>query len=341
MREKKFIKEVAYKDYTVVRENLPLRVVYYPGFYGAFFGFAESESGPVYLCSCSKVAIENYIRFRLSDDIHPNASPSRNFILDSMYFPASLVDELMQAKAPRNEKIIHNLRFRNKLCHECNKVIPSLLYCVAMYGSTFKQNYGWYINKQAYEFGIVPINNHVMPDICPQEILELIELDPVQTPKICQELSISDFKKADALYKKFQKQNRKIWNIIENEVRLKFDHKKIGEAWTSETILYHITTSLFPNFNIHRHYRPQFLENMEFDLFIEDLNLGIEYQGIQHYEPVSHWGGEKAFEELQKRDAKKKKLAESNGVNLVYFKYDEDLSDSIVMSKLEKYFDKK
>jgi hypothetical protein len=206
-----------------------------------------------------------------------------------------------------------------------------------MYGGAFKQNYGWYINKQAFEFGIAPISNHVIPDICPQKILDLIELDPFQTPKIYQELSVSNFKKADALYKKFQKQNRKIWNIIENEVRRKFNHNKIGDAWTSETILYHIICSLFPNYKIYRHYRPEFLEGLELDIYIEELKLGIEYQGIQHYEPISYWGGEEAFEELQKRDMKKQNLAMLNAIPIVYFTYEENLNDAIVMQKIKSY----
>nr|NQU91124.1 hypothetical protein [Bacteroidota bacterium] len=337
MRKRGIEKEVAYKDHTIAKENLPLPVVHYPGNYGAFFGFAEFKNTPLYLCSCSKIAIENYTKFRLRDGIPLNAYPSRNFILDSMYFPASLVDELMQINAPKNEKIMQHLRFKNKLCHECNKVVPSFRYCVEMYGGVFKQNYGWYINKQAYEMGIKPISNRILSDICPKEILDLIEDAPTKTPQIYRELSQIDFDKANELWKKYQKQIRKIWKIIENEVRLKFNHKKIGEAWTSETILYHIITSLFPTFTIHRHYRPQFLEGMEFDIFIENLNLGIEYQGIQHYEPVSYWGGKEAFGKLQKRDVRKKKLANSNKVNLAYFKYNEDLSDSIVIEKLKDY----
>jgi hypothetical protein len=254
-----------------------------------------------------------------------------------MYFPKTIVDKLIEEKKPQNENIVSCLVFKNNICHECNQVVPSYRYCVEMYGGAFKQNYGWYINKQAFEFGIAPISNHVIPDICPQEILDLIELDPFQTPKIYQELSVSNFKKADALYKKFQKQNRKIWNIIENEVRRKFNHNKIGDAWTSETILYHIICSLFPNYKIYRHYRPEFLEGLELDIYIEELKLGIEYQGIQHYEPISYWGGEEAFEELQKRDMKKQNLAMLNAIPIVYFTYEENLNDAIVMQKIKSY----
>lgn len=337
MNQRKNDKEVAFKDYTVAKENLPFPVVLYPGFYGAFFGFRESESSPILFCSCAEEAIRNYLRFRLSKPIPENSDPSRCFVLDRMYFPRIVVDSLMQQRKPNSEQIIGYIRFENKLCHECNNVVPSYRYCVEMYGGAFKQNYGWYINKQAFEFGISPITNYIIPDICPQEILELIKLDPTETPKRYQELVNSDFEKADQLLKDFQKQNRRIWNIIENEVRQKFGHKKVGDAWTSETILYHIVRSLLPNFAIRRHYRPNFLDGLEIDIFIEELRVGIEYQGIQHYEPVNHWGGKEALEKLQKRDLKKKKIADSLGIPIVYFKYNEHLNDDIVIDKLRKY----
>jgi hypothetical protein len=337
MKRRNNIKEVAFKDYTVVKENLPFPIVLYPGFYGAFFGFRESENSPILFCSCAEEAIQNYLRFRLSSQIQANSDPTRCFILSSMYFPRAVVDRLMQQNKPNSKQIINHLSFENKLCHECNNVVPSYRYCVEMYGSSFKQNYGWYINKQAFEFGILPITSHVIPEICPQEILELIKLDPIETSKKYQELVNSDFEKADKLLKDFQKQKRRIWNIIENEVRQKFGHKKIGASWTSETILYHIICSLFPNFTIRRHYRPDFLEGLELDIFIEELKVGLEYQGIQHYEPVNHWGGKETLEKLQKRDLKKKKIADSLGIPIVYFKYDEHLNDEIVIGKVKKY----
>ena len=185
-------KKVAFKDNIVATENLPFSIVFYPGFYGAFFGFAENKNTQISFCSCTKVAIENYLRFRLSSPIPTSARPSRNFVLDSMYFPQAVVDELIEDKRPQDKNIINFLIFKDKICHECNQVIPSYRYCVEMYGGTFKQNYGWYINKQALEFGILPISNYIIPEICPQEILDLIELDPIQTPKIYRELTNSE-----------------------------------------------------------------------------------------------------------------------------------------------------
>jgi len=32
-----------------------------------------------------------------------------------------------------------------------------------------------------------------------------------------------------------------------------------------------------------RHYRPDFLQGLELDIFIDELKIGMEYQGIQHF----------------------------------------------------------
>ena len=76
------------------------------------------------------------------------------------------------------------------------------------------------------------------------------------------------------------------------------------------------------------------LEGLELDIFIPELDLGIEYQGVQHFKPVEHWGGMEALKELQVRDKKKRQLCQSLGIGLIYFKHDEDLSNESVSAKL-------
>ena len=339
MKNKTNYKEIAYKNNTIARENLPLPIVLYPGHYGSFFGFQEKEGSPIVFCSCAKESIENYIRFRLSKPIPNNSDPTRMFVLDPIDFPKAVVETLMKHEASNSSKVINYLAFENNLCHECNGVIPTYRYCHEMYGGAFKQNYGWYINKQAYEFGVDPKLNRVIPGICPQEILELIKLDPIETPKRYQELAKTNLAEADILRKEFEKQNMQIWNIIENEARLKFGHKKIGEAWTSETILYYIVRSLFPDKTVLRHYRPDFLQGLEIDIFIKELKLGIEYQGIQHFEPIDYWGGVDALQKLRTRDKRKKEICDSLGIHIVYFKYGEGLNDDLILVKLKKHIE--
>lgn len=243
----------------------------------------------------------------------------------------------MESYAGSGFEVITHLSFHSNLCHECNGTLPQYRWCHEMYGGTFAQSYGWYINKQAYDCGVEPLSFRIIPDICSQEILELIQLDPVATVEQCCELRRHDLAGASVLERTLEKQNRRVWNRIENIVRGKFGHRKIGEAWTNETILFHLVRKSFPDMTIHRHYRPDFLRGMELDIFIEEIALGIEYQGIQHYKPVDHWGGTQALRRLQMRDRRKKEICGAFGINLIYFRYDEDLSNELVNRRLRNY----
>jgi hypothetical protein len=109
---------IAFQDGNVQLENLPYPTVLYPGSYGAFFGFQEKGNSLITLCACAEEAIENYVRMRLSGPVLRNADPRREFILDKMYFPLNLVEELMISKAPANEQVLDHLLFKKELCHE-------------------------------------------------------------------------------------------------------------------------------------------------------------------------------------------------------------------------------
>lgn len=80
--------------------------------------------------------------------------------------------------------------------------------------------------------------------------------------------------------------------------------------------------------NIIVSYRPEFLKNpktnrcMEIDAFFPDLNLGIEYNGIQHYKFPNHLHKTKEeFEESLERDKLKLKLAKENNIRIISIPY--------------------
>jgi len=165
-------KEVAFKENTISVENLPYPTVLYPGHYGTFFGFKINNNSPTVICSCVKSAVENYIKLRMNDSVFLQASKYRKqFILCNMHFPRAFVDQLKNKSIPNDSHIINHILFEQKLCHECNKAIPRYKYCDEMYGGAFKQYLGWYINKQAYDFGIDPMAANILRDRCPQDIL--------------------------------------------------------------------------------------------------------------------------------------------------------------------------
>lgn len=335
-RKKRKSKDIAYQDDIIaIESNLPLPIVFYPGHYGAFLAFGHSESSEIFLCSCAKKAIVNYIRFRIEYAETINSDPQRNFILSKTKFPQKIVARLLENKEDLDQAVLNHLNFKNEICHECNKVTPSYNYCHPMYGGVFEQNFGWYINKQSYEYGVMPVSFKILDDICPDEVFSLLDDGKEEFLTKYNGLSETDLLMAQTRDSYFQKCTRKIRNIIENEVRVKFGFKKVGEAWATETLLYQLVCQIFPKEKIYRHYRPEFLEYLELDVFIPSLNIGMEYQGIQHFEPVEHWGGEDSIKKVIERDKKKKKLCSKNGINLIYFFYYEELSRGLVEDKLK------
>lgn len=338
MKIKNIKKPVVESDGIESKENLPYPIVLYPGTYGSIFAFKKKENSPIVICSCARIAIENYIAFRLTEKIEQNSQIERMFILDSMDFPISLVRELLSKKIPSDKKVLSHLKFENKICHECNNIIPKYRHCSESYGSIFKQTYGWYIYKQALEFGVLPITFRLLKEVCPQEILDFFEMS-IEEYFVARENKTLSLSEISQLEKTYAKQIRKVWKIIENEVRIKFSFKKIGEAWTSETVLYHLVCSLFSDKKTIRHFRPDYLDKLELDIYIPSLNLGIEYQGIQHFKEIRHWGGKQALIKTQERDNRKKQLCALNNIYLIYFYYSEELSEELVREKLKQYLE--
>jgi len=337
-RKKRPTKNIAYQDGIIAREkDLPLPLVYYPGHYGAFFAFGQSKNSEISFCSCAKKAINNYIRFRVECTDTINSDPLRNFILSKAKFPQQIVNTLMDQYKNAGKDIIKQLNFENEICHECNKITPTYSYCHPMYGGVFEQKFGWYINKQSLEYGVMPVSFKILDDICPDEVFSLLDGGKKGFLTKYNGLSETDLIMAQACDSYFQKCSRKIRKIIENEVRVKFGFKKVGEAWATETLLYQLVCQILPKEKVYRHYRTDFLEYLELDVFIPSLNIGIEYQGIQHFEPIEHWGGEESLTQVKQRDKKKKKLCSKNGINLIYFYYYEELTRELVKTKIKNF----
>lgn len=63
-----------------------------------------------------------------------------------------------------------------------------------------------------------------------------------------------------------------------------------------------------------------------FDFFIPERATFIEFNGIQHYEPVKFFGGEAQFERQKVNDRAKEKFCKENGFNLLIIKYTDDIT---------------
>lgn len=109
---------------------------------------------------------------------------------------------------------------------------------------------------------------------------------------------------------------------------------KIGEGWISETELFYKISDYFKNDEVIHHASPIWLGRQHLDIYMPKLNIGIEYQGAQHYEPIEFFGGQEAFEKTIERDERKKQLCEKHKCHLIYVDKGYDLTE--IISEIEK-----
>ena len=60
---------------------------------------------------------------------------------------------------------------------------------------------------------------------------------------------------------------------------------------------------------------------LPFDFYIPSLKILIEFDGIQHFKPISIWGGEKALISQTERDEIKNNFAIQNNFKLIRISY--------------------
>ena len=295
----------------VTIEQLRLPFVFYPNLYGCFFAFAEDINSEKYFCECERKAISNFLKL-----LENNKNEYERRIKQA--FPPSCIKDVIN----------HTILFKEKICFRCNKIIPRKKYCLPMYGGSFKQHYGWYIEQEYYRLGVdryILNNANVQLEEGNPELIDILL-------RINEQLSTEEYSKdnSDQIYSL----HKQLYNAMENSVREQLGFKKIGDAWVSETILYNIVQELYPSYEILRHHRPVWLEGLELDVYIPDLKLGFEYQGIQHFKAVKHWGGEKQLEKQKEHDERKLRLCGEHGVSLICINYDEPLNKEYIQSKI-------
>tara|TARA_B100000315_G_scaffold84248_1_gene77230 strand:+ start:114 stop:1271 length:1158 start_codon:yes stop_codon:yes gene_type:complete len=97
----------------------------------------------------------------------------------------------------------------------------------------------------------------------------------------------------------------------------------VGEGYIEETRLYYLVRDEFPD--AIREYSPKWLGRQRIDIYIPSKNIGIEYNGEQHYRPVDWFGGNEGFLNQQKRDERKRDLCETNGLPLIEWRFNEEV----------------
>jgi hypothetical protein len=130
---------------------------------------------------------------------------------------------------------------------------------------------------------------------------------------------------------------RKIMLAVQDAVRDAFGHPAVEDHWHHETLLFNLIQALYPEYAIERHHRPEWLEGLELDIFLPEVDLAIEYQGRQHFEAIEHWGGVEGLQRQQENDARKAAACASRGVDLVYFTWEDELTPQLVEERVARW----
>lgn len=323
--------EVIY-DNTIFEEDLPSKYVFYPRHRRAFLGFANSRDDIPIFCSCMKPLINAYLISKISEYRKNGYDKYEDFPLDLQHLPYSVRESLDKEfqRDKSDDNLVSFLKFESNLCHVCNKKIPELRY--KSHGGKFERMFGWYIAQERWQMmseSIYPMDQ-VSFDDCPEELKEKINDFSAEG-----EINLWEEVKKDMSSPKLKILKNLLSNYFEDLVRIRFGYKRVGEAWVTETTLLYMIKNIFPDFTVIHHFRPPELKGLELDIYIKEVKIGVEYQGIQHYQAFEYLGGQEAFEKTKERDKKKAYLCKKNDIKLIYFKHDEEITDALVESRIE------
>lgn len=129
-------------------------------------------------------------------------------------------------------------------------------------------------------------------------------------------------------------QFRLILKQLEDLYRESIGMPKIGEGWISETELYYRIADTFKGHEVVQHGSPSWLGRQHLDIYFPKLNIGVEYQGAQHYVAVDFFGGQEALEKTIERDRAKRKKCEENNCHLIIV--DQGYDFEVVKNQIER-----
>ncbi len=115
----------------------------------------------------------------------------------------------------------------------------------------------------------------------------------------------------------------------ENMVREESGIPGVGQGWVSETQLFVEIRDAFAGHEVQQHASPAWLGRQHLDVYLPGIGVALEFQSLQHDQPVAFFGGQEAFEATLRRDARKRQLCRRHGVRLIYVRPGYDLSSVV------------
>lgn len=288
----------------IVKETLPHPYAHYCD---TFIGFHRDLATDLTFCACQVGAVANHLTMcALYAETQKAGQKLPWYINAYADYPRSLVRLATSLTSEPHKVLKRCMTFAPGLCHRCNRMPLSCEYGFSDVPSNyFITHFRPYVNQQFYAYGLSTSGHIVLPEKCPDSI-KVVDED-----------------------------QRRV--LVENIVRDAFSFPKRGVNRNRESMLFLRMRAILPGAKVMHNYRPAWLEGLELDIFVEDFNLGIEYQGVQHSEPMDHLGGEKAFKAVRRRDKKKAALCKAHGITLLEVGHEKEVSDSTIRFALRKH----
>ncbi|MFA5586052.1 MAG: hypothetical protein WDA02_05840 [Saccharofermentanales bacterium] len=73
----------------------------------------------------------------------------------------------------------------------------------------------------------------------------------------------------------------------------------------------------------------KYIKTLSFDYYLPNKNICIEYDGKQHYESISFFGGDDTLKKQQERDQIKNEYCKNNNIHLLRIKYNENIEEKL------------
>lgn len=108
---------------------------------------------------------------------------------------------------------------------------------------------------------------------------------------------------------------------------------RVQARWGNEYRLFMMVSKFVPS--AYYQYRCDWLGMQSYDIYLEEYKIAIEYQGQQHYEAISLFGGEEGLRATQERDEKKRRLSKEHGIIMLEWEYSVPITEESVKEFLQ------
>jgi hypothetical protein len=120
-------------------------------------------------------------------------------------------------------------------------------------------------------------------------------------------------------------------------------HETRSNASKLHKEVFAVLTEALPNYTIHQEYciRAVLPDNagevpLFFDMYIPDMSIAIECQGVQHFKPNSlFFNGRKSFRHMQGNDRMKKEWCEDNRVVMIEIFHSDKITGAFIKTKIK------